>query len=65
MDLEAPVEYICELKLDGLSVSLTYEKGMLTQGATRGDGATGENITQNVRTISGIPLRLTRTRRRI
>ena len=58
MDLEAPVEYICELKLDGLSVSLTYEKGMLTQGATRGDGATGENITQNVRTISGIPLRL-------
>ena len=58
MDLEIPVEYICELKLDGLSVSLTYENGKLAQGATRGDGATGENITQNVRTISAIPLRL-------
>ena len=58
MDLEIPVEYICELKLDGLAVSLTYENGKLVQGATRGDGATGENITQNLRTISAIPLRL-------
>ncbi|MBC8102342.1 MAG: NAD-dependent DNA ligase LigA [Cytophagales bacterium] len=58
MDLEAPVEYICELKLDGLAVSLTYENGRFTQGATRGDGATGENITQNLRTLGAIPLRL-------
>ncbi len=54
----APIEYLCELKLDGSAVSLTYEKGMLTQAATRGDGVTGENITQNVRTIRGLPLKL-------
>ena len=58
MDLDAPVEYICELKLDGLAVSLTYENGAFKQGATRGDGTTGENITQNLRTLQGIPLRL-------
>ncbi|MGV7960683.1 NAD-dependent DNA ligase LigA [Photorhabdus tasmaniensis] len=49
----------CELKLDGLAVSLLYENGELVQAATRGDGTTGENITSNVRTIYAIPLRLT------
>ena len=55
----APLEYCCELKLDGLAVSLLYEQGELVQAATRGDGTTGENITANVRTIRAIPLRLT------
>ena len=58
MELDKPIEYICELKLDGLAVSLTYENGVFVQGATRGDGATGEDITQNLRTIRGLPLRL-------
>ena len=53
------VTYCCELKLDGLAVSLLYENGLLVQAATRGDGTTGENITHNVRTIGAIPLRLT------
>lgn len=50
--------YCCELKLDGLAVSLLYENGLLVRAATRGDGTTGENITANVRTIYAIPLRL-------
>ncbi|MGL6172039.1 MAG: DNA ligase LigA-related protein, partial [Vibrio sp.] len=50
--------FCCEPKLDGLAVSLLYEEGVLTRAATRGDGATGENITANVRTIKAIPLRL-------
>jgi len=53
------IDYCCELKLDGLAVSLLYEEGILTRAATRGDGATGENITQNIRTIKSIPLSLT------
>lgn len=52
------IRYCCELKLDGLAVSLLYENGLLTRAATRGDGSTGENITANVRTIRAVPLRL-------
>ncbi len=50
--------YVCELKIDGSALALTYEKGVLVRGVTRGDGVTGEDITQNVRTIRTIPLRL-------
>lgn len=52
------VEFACEPKLDGIAVSLLYEDGLLVRGATRGDGQTGENITQNLRTIPSIPLKL-------
>lgn len=52
------IEYACEPKLDGIAVSLLYRDGVLERGATRGDGSTGEDITQNVRTIPSIPLRL-------
>ncbi|WP_421617107.1 NAD-dependent DNA ligase LigA [Brevibacillus sp. TJ4] len=52
------VRYVCELKIDGLAVSLHYENGLFVKGATRGDGTTGEDITQNLRTIRSIPLRL-------
>ena len=52
------VEYACELKFDGLAVTLAYEDGVFVQGATRGDGATGEDVTANLRTVRSIPLRL-------
>lgn len=54
------VEYVCELKIDGLKVVLTYEKGILITAATRGDGTVGEDVTHNVRTIESVPLRLER-----
>ncbi len=55
------VEYLCELKVDGLAVNLTYERGRLVVGATRGDGRAGEDITPNVRAVDGIPHRLAGT----
>lgn len=58
-DDDAALEYDCEMKFDGLAVSLRYEKGVLVRAATRGDGTTGEDVTANVRTIRTIPLRLT------
>ncbi len=58
LGLEADIEYAAEPKLDGLAVELVYENGMFTHGSTRGDGTTGENITQNLKTIRAIPLSL-------
>jgi DNA ligase (NAD+) len=58
-DAGGPVRFLCELKVDGLAINLTYEKGRLVRGATRGDGRTGEDVTSNVRTIREIPDRLT------
>ena len=52
------IEYVCELKIDGLSIALTYQNGKLVLGATRGDGTTGEDVTGNVRTIKSVPLSL-------
>lgn len=58
LNTDSEVEYVCEPKLDGLAVSLHYEKGSLTRAATRGDGYAGEDITANIRTIPSVPLRL-------
>lgn len=55
---QAEVEYLCELKIDGLAISLVYEQGTLTRALTRGDGRTGEDVTLNVRTIQSVPLTL-------
>ena len=61
---DTPVAYVAELKIDGLSIALTYEDGRLARGATRGDGVRGEDVTANVRTIRAIPLSLNAARRR-
>lgn len=58
LDTPGPLEYMAELKIDGLTVALTYENGRLVQAATRGDGTTGEDVTANVKTIKSIPLKL-------
>ena len=58
LDSDPPVEYVAELKFDGLAMSLRYENGVLVQAATRGDGETGEDVTRNIRTIGQIPLKL-------
>jgi len=58
LDSDEPVAYVIEPKIDGLAVSLTYEDGLLTRGATRGDGVQGEDVTVNLRTIEAIPLRM-------
>ncbi|MDH5484873.1 MAG: NAD-dependent DNA ligase LigA, partial [Gammaproteobacteria bacterium] len=58
LDTDNPIDFAAEPKLDGLAVSLLYEKGVLVRAGTRGDGTTGEDITQNVRTIHSVPLRL-------
>src|SRR5581483_1528321 len=55
---ERRVGYVAELKIDGLSIALTYDSGVLVRGATRGDGTRGEDVTANVRTIRAIPLEL-------
>ncbi len=55
LDESEPIELVCEPKIDGLSVSLRYENRVFVQGATRGDGTTGENVTANLRTVTGIP----------
>ncbi len=58
LETTGPIRYACELKLDGIAMSLLYQDGILVRGATRGDGTSGEDITQNVRTIASIPLKL-------
>lgn len=59
---QQPIEYVCELKLDGLSLALTYQEGRLVRGVTRGDGVIGEDVTSNVRTIRSVPLSLSGAR---
>lgn len=55
---DEPVDYICELKFDGVAISITYERGVLTQAVTRGDGEKGDDVTANVKTIKSIPLKI-------
>src|ERR1700674_1153449 len=55
---DADIEYVAEIKLDGLGIELVYENGLLMIGSTRGDGTNGEDVTQNIRTIKSVPLRL-------
>ena len=58
LDSDEPVAYVIEPKIDGLAINLTYENGVLTRGATRGDGVQGEEVTRNLRTIPSVPLRM-------
>src|SRR5437762_5560397 len=58
LDSDEPVAYVIEPKIDGLAINLSYESGVLTRGATRGDGIQGEDVTVNLRTIPSIPLRM-------
>ena len=58
LDTEEPIAFVIEPKIDGLAINLTYENGVFTRGATRGDGEVGEDVTTNLRTISSIPLRM-------
>ena len=58
LDSDEPIAYVTEPKIDGLAINLTYEDGLLTRGATRGDGVQGEEVTANLRTISSIPLKM-------
>jgi DNA ligase (NAD+) len=55
---DQPVQYVCELKIDGLAISIRYENGVMVQAATRGDGKVGEDVTANVATISSLPKKL-------
>ncbi len=59
LEVESPMTYACEPKMDGVAISITYQDGLLVQAATRGDGQTGELVTANVRTIGAVPLKLT------
>ena len=61
---DADIEYVAEVKLDGLGIELVYDDGRLTVGSTRGDGVNGENVTQNIRTIKSVPLTLAQSRAR-
>lgn len=56
--IDGPVDFVCELKFDGVSISLTYEKGILRRAVTRGDGSRGDDVTTNIKTIHTIPLKL-------
>lgn len=58
LDRDEEVEYVVELKIDGVAISITYEKGVISQGVTRGDGERGDDVTQNIKTVGGVPLRL-------
>ena len=60
LDIDKDIEYLCQVKLDGVSINLVYEKGLLKKGITRGDGQKGEDVTENIKTIKSIPLRLRR-----
>src|SRR5690606_21204406 len=60
-DAGRSIDYLCELKIDGLAINLRYENGVLTSAATRGDGRVGEDVTENIRLVSSIPQRLAGT----